>query len=216
MRSWHLLLALSVSAACESSNLGAETTGGAGAAGGSDGVGATGGAGAVGSSGDAGMTSSSSGAGGAGGACTPWSDAGDMCATTVQCVASSAACACDGGAVGCLDAVTFQPLELRGPTVPPPDGACCDAEGMTCGGYSDCGPVCHCQGGAWSCARPAACQPLVCPTDSEALLMLDGTACPEHVGLECPEEPGCTSVRCTCALNPETGTASWRCLMIPC
>ncbi|WP_433937438.1 hypothetical protein AB3662_22670 [Sorangium cellulosum] len=118
--------------------------------------------------------------------------------------------------MGCLDAVTFQPLELRGPTVPPPDGACCDTEGMVCGGYSDCGPVCHCEGGAWSCTRPAACQPLVCPADSEALLMLDGTACPEHVGLECPEEPGCTSVRCTCALNPETGTASWQCLMIPC
>ncbi|WP_434045979.1 MULTISPECIES: hypothetical protein [Sorangium] len=112
--------------------------------------------------------------------------------------------------------MTFEPLQLRGPTVPPPDGACCDTEGMTCGGYSDCGPVCHCQGGAWSCTTPAACQPLVCPTDSEALLMLDGTACPEHAGLECPKAPGCTSVRCTCALNPETGTALWQCLTFPC
>ncbi|WP_437543308.1 hypothetical protein WME97_32680 [Sorangium sp. So ce367] len=71
-------------------------------------------------------------------------------------------------------------------------------------------------GGAWSCTTPAACQPLVCPTDSEELLMLDGTACPDHVGLECPKAPGCTSVRCTCALNPETGTALWQCLTFPC
>ncbi|WP_437294570.1 hypothetical protein [Sorangium sp. So ce426] len=56
----------------------------------------------------------------------------------------------------------------------------------------------------------------MCPTDSEALLMLDGAACPEHVGLERPKAPGCTSVRCTCALNPETGTALWQCLTFPC
>ncbi|APR83920.1 Hypothetical protein A7982_09269 [Minicystis rosea] len=166
--------------------------------------------------------SSGSGASGGGNACTPWNGSGEACTasepmTMVQCVTPKAICSCGGGALDCYDSETFTKLDFQGPTAPPPDGACCDTEGMTCGGYSDCGPLCHCTGGTWSCATPAACPPFTCPTTSNALFALQDAACPkEHIGLLCSVGEGCGYLGCTCTLKPETGDAAWRCIAAPC
>ncbi|MFT3773833.1 MAG: hypothetical protein QM820_51340 [Minicystis sp.] len=203
MRAWLPLLALGLSAACGSST--EVLTGGT-----------TSGSGGSSSSGASGGAASSSGSGGSGGACSPWSDPGGACAMTIQCVTPAADCQCLNGTVGCRDIMTAKPLDFSGPSQPPPDGACCDTEGLICGGYSDCGPVCRCQDGAWSCATPTACPPFTCPTTFTELLELHDQACPGHVGLACGTGQGCTSASCVCALDPSTGEAAWRCAATPC
>jgi hypothetical protein len=87
---------------------------------------------------------------------------------------------------------------------------------MLCGGFSECGPLCRCQNGLWSCETPAACPPFACPTALDELLKLGGQACPTEIGAECQGSSGCFFVDCRCALDPATGEARWSCPATPC
>ncbi|APR83918.1 Hypothetical protein A7982_09267 [Minicystis rosea] len=110
----------------------------------------------------------------------------------------------------------FSPLPFKGLAKVPPNGACCDIEGMTCGGYEDCGPVCTCEGGAWSCKPDVMCEPFACPTDVGDLQALHDTPCDGHIGQGCSIGPACGGTFCTCTLDDETAKPSWRCATTPC
>lgn len=214
------LLALTLAAACSSqvdtatqsggvtstTSTGASSTGGTGGATSSSGTGAT--------------TTTSSSSTGTGGSptCTPWmpSDPGALCNPTIQCVLPGAFCECNTNSLACHQTANGQPLPSQPPPEPPPDGACCADEGMICGGFSECGPLCHCENGAWSCATPTACPPFTCPTTTSDVLALGNEACPMEIGKHCQASSGCLHVDCKCALDPDNGHASWSCSATPC
>jgi len=172
-----------------------ESPSGSGGAGGAGGAG--GGAGGV-------MTANSSSSGG----CNEPQPA--ACPKTAQCVSPTLDCACSGSQGSWLCSSGPEPSNLPG--IAPVDGACCTEEGMFCGGFETCGPICHCQGGAWSCKAPVDCPPFTCPTPVESLA---GEACPTLIGEVC-EGTGFCHYTCMCKLDPATGAAAWECTIPPC
>jgi hypothetical protein len=105
------------------------------------------------------------------------------------------------------------PLPPDLPLAQPPDGSCCTIEGLACGGYQDCGPICRCHGGKFTCTTPPTCAAFVCPTDATSLDALGGQSC-DHIGMGCLFM-GC-GPSCTCMLDPATGNPLWRCTTPPC
>lgn len=175
-----------------------------------------------GSGGSGGLGGAGGGAAGAGGASTTGSSSSgttsggcdapppEACPTTVQCVSPTLDCGCIGspGAWSCSPG--DPPSSL--PSAAPAEGACCEEEGMYCGGFETCGPICHCKGGAWSCKTPVDCPPFACPSPVQTLA---GEACPTRIGEVC-EGTGTCHYTCICRLDPATGSAAWECTIPPC
>jgi hypothetical protein len=177
-------------------------SGGSGGAGGAGGAGTTGGGAASSASGVAGSSSSASG-----GCNDPQPQA---CPTKAQCVTTARDCSCidSPGTWACSSGNV--PSSLPGNA--PVDGACCAEDGMYCGGFEPCGPICHCKGGTWSCETPAACPPFACPSPVQDLA---GEQCPTLVGEVC-EGTGFCHYTCICKLDPANGAAAWECTIPPC
>lgn len=195
------------------SSAGGMSTGGAEAGGaGTEEAGATGAGagGATGGAGTTGATGAGAGGAGAGGSCIPYSEPpGAKCSPSLQCKSTAISCACSGTDTRCSSSQTGQQGDVHPPKSPPPEGSCCDTEGLICG-YETCGPICRCTNGAWACQAPDACPPLECPADPS---VLDGQHCEQFLGQSCGR---CSPPwSCTCELQP-TGTALWECVMIPC
>ena len=152
-----------------------------------------------------GVTASSSGA--SGGCDQPPPQA---CPKTAQCVTSTFGCWCGDSPASWYCSTADPPSTL--PAIAPVEGACCEEDGMFCGGFEPCGPICHCDGGAWSCKNPVECPPFACPSPVESLA---GEACPTLVGETC-EGTGFCHFTCICKLDPATGSAAWECSIPPC
>nr|AYM54443.1 hypothetical protein [Phaselicystis flava] len=178
---------------------GASSTGGAGGIGDVS-SGSGGGVGGSAASGDA-----SSGAG----ACGPGPSA---CVETAQCASPTLQCACVSGAWACTSVQTGMQVDVSLPDATPPACVACADEGLHCGGFTPCGPICHCKGGAWSCEAPAECPELTCPDDAWTL---GDQACDGHVGSVCVGSGFCAPT-CTCSLDPMTGAPRWSCFSPPC
>jgi hypothetical protein len=176
----------------------------------SSGVGGAGGEGGASTTGSVTVSSSSgatvSSSSASGGCDDPLPEA---CPATAQCATVSFQCSCPGSPGSWQCSTGEQPSTLPG--VAPVEGACCEEEGMYCGGFEPCGPICHCKSGAWSCKPPDACPPFACPVPVETLA---GEECPERVGEIC-EGSGFCHYTCICELNT-TGSAAWACSIPPC
>lgn len=155
-------------------------------------------------------------AGGAGGAACSQGNPSGACAGKAQCVTPDIACRCEEGNLACSSTSTGDPVSLDLPAAAPTDGACCANEGVICGGYADCGPICSCVAGHWSCATPNACPPFTCPDTMSGLFALGEQACPSLIGTVCSAHEGCSTTACECKLDPENGSATWRCTTTPC
>ncbi|UQA57504.1 hypothetical protein [Polyangium aurulentum] len=177
-------------------------SGGSGGAGGAGGASATGSGTGSGASGGAGGTSSASG-----GCNQPQPQ---TCTKTARCVTPTNDCSCvdTPGSWVCSSGNMMPNLPANAPA----EGACCEEEGMFCGGFEPCGPICHCEGGTWSCKMPAQCPPFACPDPVE---ILNGEECPTTIGEVC-EGSGFCHYTCTCKLHPETGATAWECTIPPC
>jgi hypothetical protein len=150
----------------------------------------------------------SMGTGGAGGSCVPFSEPpGTMCPSTLQCKTTTISCSCSGDATSCDEPDTGT-NDVHPPKSRPPEGGCCDTEGLVCGGYEACGPICRCTNGAWACQAPDVCPKFGCPAD---LFPLEGQRCEPFVGQVCATCP----LVCTCTLQPDGG-ALWECWTPPC
>ncbi|WP_437931185.1 hypothetical protein WMF37_18810 [Sorangium sp. So ce291] len=150
------------------------------------------------------------GGAGAGGSCIPFSEPpGAECSPSLQCKSTAMSCVCSGTDTLCSASQTGQQNDVHPPKSPPPEGGCCDTEGLVCG-YDTCGPICRCTNGAWSCQAPDVCPPFECPADPS---LLDGQRCEQSLGQVCAR---CSPPwSCTCELQP-TGAALWECVEIPC
>ncbi|WP_438001392.1 hypothetical protein WMF26_18450 [Sorangium sp. So ce185] len=187
---------------------GSSGSGAGGVSAGSTGAGGAGteGTGAAG----AGVGGAGAGGAGAGGSCIPFSEPpGAACSPGLQCKSTAMSCACSGTDTLCSSSQTGQQNDVHPPKSPPPEGGCCDTEGLVCG-YETCGPICRCTNGAWSCQAPDVCPPFECPADPS---QLDGQRCEQLLGQVCAR---CSPPwSCTCELQP-TGAAVWACVEIPC
>lgn len=151
---------------------------------------------------------------GSGGACAPDDNVASACAGPVQCVIPEGTCTCD--LVTDAGSLAFLCLagELRGPDRPrglpamqPKSGDCCATEGMTCGGWDICAPICHCREGRWSCKDPD-CPLFFCPDPVEELA---GQRCDDRIGDHCVGSiKGCSDL-CTCQLDYQLGGGVWQC-----
>lgn len=177
-------------------------TGGAGGASSSSGVTSSS---VTSSSSSSSVTSSNSSSSGACDAPPP-----EACPSTAQCVTSTLDCWCNGSSGSWLCSTANPPSSLPGTA--PVEGACCEEEGMSCGGFDPCGPICHCKGGVWSCEIVGACPPFACPSPVQDL---NGEACPALVGQVC-EGTGTCHYTCICKLDAATGSAAWECTIPPC
>jgi hypothetical protein len=151
------------------------------------------------------------GAGGSGGACVPSANAAGICSGgPVQCVVPEGMCSCDtdAGLYLCPEGEPPGPDDPRGlPATQPKNGDCCWSEGMTCGGWDICAPICHCKEGKWSCKDPD-CPLFFCPDPVEKLT---GQFCDDRIGDFCNgSEMGCFDA-CTCVLDYGLGRGVWQC-----
>jgi hypothetical protein len=146
---------------------------------------------------------------GDGGACMPDENLAGACRAPAQCVNEDTSCTCDvnAGVFQCTNVVVPPWL----PPVRPKNGECCEAEGVTCGGYDICAPICHCQGGKWSCVDPD-CPLFFCP---DPVSKLAGQFCDDRIGDTCQDSNGC-AVQCVCQLRADLARGVWMCAAPPC
>lgn len=206
LRALFVVLAASTPSACgpnvdvDPGGGGSATTSTASTSGGSGGSGTT--------TTTSGVTTTTSGAGGD--ACGLGN--GDACVATAQCAAPDVQCVCLDGGWHCMSTQTGKPIDVSLPDATPTTCTACNVEGLHCGGYEPCGPMCHCTGGMWWCDEAPACPPFACPAEVWTLAQ---TTCHGLIGTVC-EASGSCSPTCTCDIDPETGTPTWRCLTPPC
>lgn len=151
---------------------------------------------------------------GGGGSCTP-TEVTPVCSAPVQCVSAAGACNCDtdAGMFLCPHGEPPGPSDPHGiPAKQPKTGDCCTEQGMICGGWDICAPICRCLDGKWECKDPD-CPLFFCP---DPIVQLTNQRCDDRPGDTCQENLKGCFMECTCQLSLELGHATWQCSELQC